>query len=81
MAKQYHLNSKIVYSSSGAVYGKQKPLVQALDEGDASGPIVQMEFGKQDYAAAKRDGEQLICNLGTDGCCVNIARCFAFVGP
>jgi dTDP-glucose 4,6-dehydratase len=39
-----------------------------------------LPLNKQDYAAAKRDGELLIRQLGADGFNVIIARCFAFVG-
>lgn len=81
LARQFHRASKIVYASSGAVYGQQSPEVYALSEGDASGSIGLMDIAKQDYAAAKRDGEKLIQELGAAGCNVSIARCFAFVGP
>lgn len=81
LAQKFHQNSKIVYVSSGAVYGQQNPEVYALTENDASGPIEQLDLAKQDYAAAKRDAERSIQDLGMAGCRVSIARCFAFVGP
>ena len=40
-----------------------------------------MVEGKQHYAAAKRDAEMAIQELGIAGLSVSIARCFAFVGP
>lgn len=81
LAKQFHRDSRIVYASSGAVYGQQNPKVYELAENDDSGPIEQMDLTKQDYAAAKRDGERSIQDLGRAGCEVSIARCFAFTGP
>lgn len=80
LASKFHRKSKIIYISSGAVYGQQSPLVCSLDEEDDVGSIEKMDLGKQDYAAAKRDSEKAILELGIAGCNVSIARCFAFVG-
>jgi dTDP-glucose 4,6-dehydratase len=80
LAKQFNRDSKIVYVSSGAVYGQQKPSLYALEESDASGAIELLDSSKQDYAAAKRDSEKSIIELGEDGLSVGIARCFAFLG-
>ena len=80
LAKQFHVNSKIVYVSSGAVYGVQPPNVEKLDETSISYDLQSMDAGKQDYAVAKRDAELAILQLGKDGLNVSIARCFAFVG-
>lgn len=80
LAKQIHRDSKIVYVSSGAVYGQQNPMVYALEENNDDGPIDKMDLGKRDYAAAKRDGEKVIQELGNVGCNVSVARCFAFIG-
>jgi dTDP-glucose 4,6-dehydratase len=52
-----------------------------MPESFAGGPLDEMSLTKQDYAAAKRDAEDAIVNLGKDGFSVSIARCFAFVGP
>lgn len=46
----------------------------------AFGPIDQLPSQKRDYAAAKRDGELAIQQLGKEGLRVSIARCFAFLG-
>lgn len=81
LAKQFHRDSKIVYASSGAIYGQQNPSLDALGENDVSGAIELLDLSKQDYAAAKRDSEKAIVELGEDGLQVSIARCFAFVGP
>lgn len=81
LAKKFHRSSKVVYCSSGAVYGQQDPLVYDLSEDDDVGQIKKMDLVKQDYAAAKRDGERFILDLGSSGCNVSIARCFSFIGP
>jgi dTDP-glucose 4,6-dehydratase len=81
LAEKFHSNSKLVFASSGAVYGQQPDSVSALDERVPLGKLESLDFGKRDYAAAKRDGEEIIRDLGRSGLKVSIARCFAFVGP
>jgi nucleoside-diphosphate-sugar epimerase len=80
LAKKFHRKSKIIYVSSGAVYGVQLPTIDKLDELTKSHELCNMDSGKQDYAVAKQDAEQAITKLGIDGLNVSIARCFAFVG-
>lgn len=80
LAKKFHTQSKVVYVSSGAVYGQQPPDLKYLDENFHPGLIEEMSSSKRDYAAAKRDGEILIHDLGMAGVSVSIARCFAFIG-
>jgi nucleoside-diphosphate-sugar epimerase len=80
LTKTYLRKSKILYVSSGAVYGQQPKDVVFLKEDAPLLPIESLPLNKQDYAAAKRDGESLIRQLGADGFNVIIARCFAFVG-
>ena len=79
LAKIHHTNSKIVYVSSGAVYGVQPPNLDEIDESFV-GDLAKMAPGKLDYAVAKQDAEKAIIDLGTAGLNVSIARCFAFVG-
>ena len=79
LAKIHHTNSKIVYVSSGAVYGVQPPNLDQIDESFV-GDLSKMAPGKLDYAVAKQDAEKAIIDLGTAGLNVSIARCFAFVG-
>jgi nucleoside-diphosphate-sugar epimerase len=81
LAKIFLMNSKILYVSSGAIYGQQSPELSRLREDFDLQPIETLEPGKRDYAAAKRDGEGYIKELGAKGINVAIARCFAFVGP
>lgn len=80
LAKKFHIKSKIVYVSSGAVYGVQSPKLDKLDENTKPYDLHNMASAKQSYAAAKQDAEQAIIKLGVDGLSVSIARCFAFVG-
>jgi dTDP-glucose 4,6-dehydratase len=80
LARKFHANSKIVYVSSGAVYGVQLPSIDELDELSNPRELGKMDTGKQDYAVAKQDAELAITQLGVDGLSVSIARCFAFVG-
>lgn len=82
LAPKFHKNSKIVYVSSGAVYGVQPEEIEFLSE-DA--PIISLEDmpeHKRDYAMAKRDAEDAIFQLcNKHEIRASIARCFAFVGP
>lgn len=81
LAKERHRNSRIVYCSSGAIYGQQPAEIAHMPEEFNAGLVTEMALGKRDYAAAKRDGEVAIRMLGYSGLSVSIARCFAFVGP
>jgi dTDP-glucose 4,6-dehydratase len=74
-------DAKIVYLSSGAVYGLQPQGIKQVAEDFTLGSIEQLVPQKRDYAAAKRDGEKAILELGEQGFNVSIARCFAFIGP
>lgn len=80
LAKEFHKESKIVYVSSGAVYGKQPSNVNKIPENYDFGPIEKLDPVKQNYAAAKRDGEEYVQALGALGHKVSIARCFSFIG-
>lgn len=80
LAEKFHLNSRIVYCSSGAVYGQQPANLEYLSEEFDCGSVGKMSPVKRDYAAAKRDAEQAMRTLGLQGGAVSIARCFAFVG-
>ena len=73
-------NSKIIYCSSGAVYGYQPENLKFLKETDLFGDITRLDTLKRSYAYAKRDSELAILNLGTNNLNVTIARCFTFVG-
>lgn len=81
LAPVYHRNSKIVFCSSGAVYGYQPANVEALREDMDFGNAEGLVEAKRAYAMAKRDSEKAVAKLGNQhDLNVSIARCFAFVG-
>ena len=81
LAKKFHAKSKILYVSSGAVYGKQPANLTHIPEDYVANDLSELPHGKRDYAFAKRDAEEAVKSLGQEGLSVSIARCFAFVGP
>ncbi len=81
LARIFHQKSKILYVSSGAVYGTQPPELALISEGYQFLDPDDIPEGKRDYACAKRDAEQSFIELGESGLNVSVARCFAFVGP
>jgi nucleoside-diphosphate-sugar epimerase len=80
--KEGGYKAKILYVSSGAIYGKQPQDILEIPETysieDQS--LDSMDEAKAHYAFAKRESERLILELGSHGFNVSIARCFAFVG-
>lgn len=82
LAKVYHTNSKILYTSSGAIYGIQKKKFKSFKEDYLnSNKIIHFSGGyKKSYAKFKIKSEKLFQELGTLGIKVSIARCFTFVG-
>lgn len=80
LANNVHSKSKIIYISSGAVYGQQPSFSNALSEESISMSIDGLDITKRNYAAAKIDSEKAIQTLGNEGFNVSIARCFTFVG-
>lgn len=80
LTKIFHQKSKLLYVSSGAVYGKQPPELEKISEDYQFLDAEDIFEGKRDYACAKRDAELAVIKLGADGFHVSIARCFAFVG-
>lgn len=80
LAKEFNQKSKIVYVSSGAVYGPQPPNLEKIPEDFVFLDAEQLPESKRDYAYAKRDSEKAIYDLGNYGLNVSIARCFAFLG-
>jgi nucleoside-diphosphate-sugar epimerase len=82
LVKIYHSNSKILYTSSGAVYGIQPYNIKGFKE-DYLKYHKKINFKKgykQSYANFKLKSEKLFQKLGNEGFNVSIARCFAFVG-
>jgi len=82
LAKIYHRNSKILYTSSGAVYGLQPNKIKGFKENyfKYHKKIKFIKGYKQFYANFKLKSEKLFQKLGNEGFNVSIARCFAFVG-
>jgi dTDP-glucose 4,6-dehydratase len=82
LAKTYHLGSKILYTSSGAVYGEQKKKYAEFKENYLiyNKKINFKKSYKQSYSYFKLKSEKLFKKLSSFGINVSIARCFAFVG-
>jgi dTDP-glucose 4,6-dehydratase len=80
LAQLYHRDSKIVYCSSGAVYGQQPEDLEKIDEDFQPQDVSNLIEYKRDYALGKRNAENEIIKLGSLGLNVSIARCFAFHG-
>ena len=80
LAKKFHKKAKIVYCSSGAVYGKQPIEIKKMSEDFPFQDVHGLPAEKRDYALGKRYAEAQIEQLGSYGLNVSIARCFAFYG-
>jgi dTDP-glucose 4,6-dehydratase len=82
LAKIYHSSSKILYTSSGAVYGQQPNKIKGFKENylNYNKKINFKKSYKKNYANFKLKSEKLFEKLGKFGLKVSIARCFAFVG-
>ena len=83
LAKKYHLKSKILYISSGAVYGKQLQSIKGFKENylQFNNKISFKKSYKKEYSKTKLKNEKLFQQFGKTGAKVSIARCFSFVGP
>jgi nucleoside-diphosphate-sugar epimerase len=72
--------SKVLYLSSGAVYGQQAPGVDFVAEDSMSAP--NCLDPKNTYAEGKRASEMLCAIYGKQcGCHIVVARIFALLGP
>jgi dTDP-glucose 4,6-dehydratase len=80
LAPLYHRFSKIVYCSSGAVYGEQPEDLEKMDEDFQFQDVSNFIEYKRDYTLGKRYAENEILKLASLGLNVSIARCFAFHG-
>jgi dTDP-glucose 4,6-dehydratase len=81
IAPNFHSKSKILYCSSGAVYGKQPIHLENIDEKfEFQSDLSNLSAEKKIYCMSKRFAEDQIKELGKNGMCVSIARCFAFSG-
>jgi dTDP-glucose 4,6-dehydratase len=82
LALKYHKNSKILFTSSGAVYGVQPNNIKSFKEDflKYNKKIHFKKSYKRNYSNFKLKSEKLFEKLGNFGLKVSIARCFAFVG-
>ena len=80
IASTAHRQSKILYTSSGAVYGGLPPGLLNVAEDFSPTLSSGLVAYKRDYAEAKLEAEQRMGRLGREGLRVSVARCFAFVG-
>jgi len=82
LAVKYHLKSKILYVSSGAIYGIQETNLKKFKE-DHFEKYAKIDFNsgyKKKYSIVKFQNENFFKRLGAKGLNVSIARCFSFVG-
>ena len=82
IAKKYHQKSKILYISSGAIYGKQPDSITGFKENYFQfNKKINFKLGyKKEYSKIKLKNERLFLEFGKMGGKVSIARCFSFVG-
>ena len=81
LAQNYHKYSKILYISSGAVYGKQPINIKKIKESHFSlKNNYSMNRNKKKYSITKLKNEKIFKQLGNYGIKISVARCFAFVG-
>lgn len=82
LAKIYHTKSKVLFTSTGAVYGVQGKKINGFKEDDLSlDKITHYSNGyKKYYSKYKTMSEKLFQDLGKAKIKVSIARCFTFVG-
>jgi nucleoside-diphosphate-sugar epimerase len=82
LALKYHKNSRILFTSSGAVYGKQNIKGKKVKEDFFfNNKVNKYKSGyKFLYSNFKLKSEKLFQNLSLKGLRVSVVRCFAFVG-
>jgi dTDP-glucose 4,6-dehydratase len=81
LAKIYHRKSKILYTSSGAVYGAQNKIRGFKENHLKFYKKINFNNGyKKSYSYYKLKSERLFQILASSGLKVSIARCFSFVG-
>lgn len=82
LALKYHKHSKILFTSSGAVYGKQNTKGQKIKEDFLLYNKVNKYKSsyKSSYSYYKLKSEKLFQDLALQGLKVSVVRCFAFVG-
>lgn len=79
VAAQLSVKTKLLYTSSGAIYGPQPIEITHLDE-DYKSELMYENPGKRAYQEGKKIAEKLIIDSNESGMNIMIARCFAFIG-
>ena len=80
LAKIYHRNSKILYTSSGAVYGVQNKIRGFKENHLKLNKKINFRSSyKKSYSYFKLKSERLFQTLASSGLKVSITRCFSFV--
>jgi nucleoside-diphosphate-sugar epimerase len=82
LAKKYHFKSKILFTSSGAVYGQQPKNIKKIQEYYLLNHkrINFKDKNKNNYSITKLKNEEIFKKLAKHGIKVSIARCYTFVG-
>jgi len=80
LARRYHNNSSIVYTSSGAVYGKQLQKNKRINDFQTTNTKSCFSPLKKKYALLKIKNEKIFQELANSNIKVSVARCFTFVG-
>lgn len=80
LIKKLQYKPKIVYCSSGAVYGIQPSNILNIREDFPFQDIQKLSLPKKIYCLSKREAEKIILESGKENLNVSIARCFAFYG-
>ncbi|MDB9787347.1 NAD(P)-dependent oxidoreductase [Flavobacteriaceae bacterium] len=80
LIKQNSKKVKVLYCSSGAVYGQQPKNINSISESFDFLPLNSLESEKRIYAQGKRKAEEKILELSSHGFNCLIARCFSFYG-
>lgn len=81
LAIKLNIKSKILYCSSGIVYGKQPDEVEKIsEEFKFLDNLDKLSVEKRNYCIGKRYAEVEFIKLGKLGLNVSIARCFSFKG-
>jgi dTDP-glucose 4,6-dehydratase len=82
LAFKYYRNSKILYTSSGAIYGKQPHKLKGFKENylKFNKKLNFAKGYKQQYSKYKLKNEEIFKQLAKKGIKVSIVRCFSFVG-
>jgi nucleoside-diphosphate-sugar epimerase len=84
LSVKYHLNSQVLYVSSGAIYGIQRSKIKKFKENHLiKYKKINFKNGyKKNYSNIKCKNENLFKEFGNKkGLNFSIARCFSFVGP